>query len=61
MPLIAVTHIPIVVTLGPAVGLGAMAVAAVTSMPLAYLYETGRRTIWAPAVCTPRSTPSSSC
>jgi hypothetical protein len=27
-----------------------MAVAVVTSMPLAYLYETGRRTIWAPAV-----------
>jgi membrane protease YdiL (CAAX protease family) len=50
MPLIAVTHVPIVVTLGPAVGLGAMAVVAVTSMPLAYLYETGRRTIWAPAV-----------
>ena len=50
MPLIAVTHVPIVVALGPAVGLGAMAVAAVTSMPLAYLYETGRRTIWAPAL-----------
>lgn len=50
MPLIAVTHVPIVVTSGPAVGLGAMAVAAVTSLPLAYLYETGRCTIWAPAV-----------
>jgi membrane protease YdiL (CAAX protease family) len=50
MPLIAVTHVPIMATMGPAVGIGALAVAAVTSMPLAYLYETGRRTIWAPAV-----------
>ena len=50
MPLIAVTHVPIMATMGPAVGLGALAVAAVTSLPLAYLYETGRRTIWAPAV-----------
>lgn len=50
MPLIAVTHMPIVFSLGPAVGLGAMAVAAVTSIPFGYLYETGRRTIWAPAL-----------
>jgi membrane protease YdiL (CAAX protease family) len=50
MPLLAITHVPIVLTLGPAVGLGAMAVAAVTSVPFAYLYETGRRTIWAPAL-----------
>jgi len=50
MPLIAVTHVPIAVTVSPAVGLGAMAIAAVTSLPLAYLYETGRCTIWAPAV-----------
>jgi len=50
MPLIAATHLPIVITLGPATGLGAMAVAAVTSMPFAYLYETGRRSIWAPAL-----------
>ena len=50
MPLIAVAHVPIVFTSGPAVGLGAMAVAAVTSVPFAYLYETGLRTIWAPAV-----------
>ena len=27
-----------------------MAVAAVTSIPFAYLYETGRRSIWAPAL-----------
>jgi membrane protease YdiL (CAAX protease family) len=50
MPLVAAAHVPIIVTLGPAVGLGAMAVAAVTSVPLAYVYETGRRSIWAPAL-----------
>ena len=50
MPLIAATHLPIVVTLGPAIGIGAMLVAAVTSMPFAHLYEMGRRTIWAPAL-----------
>jgi membrane protease YdiL (CAAX protease family) len=50
MPLLAATHVPIVVDLGPAVGAGAMAVAAVTSVPFAYLYEMGRRTIWAPAL-----------
>ena len=50
MPLIAVTHLPIVFTLGPAIGPTAMLVAAVTSIPFGYLYETGRRTIWAPAL-----------
>ena len=50
MPLIALSHLPIVLTLGPAIGIGAMAVAAVTSIPLAHLYETGRGTIWAPAM-----------
>jgi membrane protease YdiL (CAAX protease family) len=50
MPLLAATHLPIVLTLGPAIGAGAMAVAAVTSSPFAYLYETGRRSIWAPAL-----------
>ncbi|MDF2977468.1 MAG: intrarane metalloprotease [Actinomycetospora sp.] len=50
MPLIAATHLPIVVTVGPAVGLGAMLVAAVTAIPLGYLYETGRNTVWAPAL-----------
>lgn len=50
MPLIAASHLPIVFTVGPAVGLGAMAVAMVTSVPFSYLYETGRRTIWAPAL-----------
>ena len=50
MPLIAITHLPIVFTLGPAIGLTAMLVAAVTSIPFGYLYETGRHTIWAPAL-----------
>ena len=50
MPLVAAAHVPIVLTMGPAVGLGAMAVAAVTAVPLAYLYETGRRSVWAPAL-----------
>jgi membrane protease YdiL (CAAX protease family) len=50
MPLIAAAHVPIVVTMGPAIGLGAMLVAAVTAFPLGYLYETGGNTVWAPAL-----------
>ena len=50
MPLVAVSHIPIIIGNGLVVGIGAMLVAAVTSIPFAYLYETGRGTIWAPAV-----------
>ncbi|MDD7939745.1 CPBP family intramembrane metalloprotease [Actinomycetospora lutea] len=50
MPLVAVTHVPILVTSGVAVGLGAMAVAATTSIPFAYVFETGRGTVWAPAL-----------
>ncbi|MET0966172.1 MAG: CPBP family intramembrane glutamic endopeptidase [Nakamurella sp.] len=50
MPLIAATHIPIVLTLGPAVGLGAMLVAAVTTIPLSYLYEVGGNSVWAPGL-----------
>jgi membrane protease YdiL (CAAX protease family) len=50
MPLVAAVHVPIVLALGPAVGFGAMAVAAVTAVPLAYLYETGGRSAWAPAL-----------
>ena len=50
MPLIAVTHVPIAVASGPVIGLGAMAVAATTAVPLAYLFETGRGTLWAPAI-----------
>jgi membrane protease YdiL (CAAX protease family) len=50
MPLIAVTHIPIIITAGPAIGLGAMLVAAVTSIPLSRLYVLGGNTLWAPAL-----------
>jgi membrane protease YdiL (CAAX protease family) len=50
MPLVAATHVPIVLTMGVAVGIGAMAVAAVTSLPFAHLYEAGNRTLWAPAL-----------
>jgi hypothetical protein len=50
MPLIAATHVPIVITMGPVIGCGAMLVAAVTSISFSYLYETGRGTIWAPAI-----------
>ena len=50
MPLIAVTHVPIAVASGAVIGLGAMAVAATTAVPLAYLFETGRGTLWAPAI-----------
>jgi membrane protease YdiL (CAAX protease family) len=50
MPLLAATHVPVVLTSGPVVGGAAMLVAAVTTVPLAYLYETGRGTLWAPAL-----------
>jgi membrane protease YdiL (CAAX protease family) len=50
MPLLAATHVPVLVTSGPAVGGAAMLVAAATTVPLAYLYETGRGTVWAPAL-----------
>ncbi len=50
MPLLAAAHVPILITSGPIVGTAALTVAAVTSIPLAYLFDTGRSTIWAPAV-----------
>ena len=50
MPLIAVTHIPIVVTSGPAIGGGAMLVAAVTSIAFSRLYAMGGGTLWAPGL-----------
>jgi hypothetical protein len=48
--LLAATHVPVLVASGPAVGGAAMLVAAVATVPLAYLYETGRDTVWAPAL-----------
>lgn len=50
MPLVAATHIPVLVTSGPVVGMAAIFVAAVTTLPLAHLCELGRGTIWAPAL-----------
>ena len=50
MPLVAVAHVPALVRSGVAVGLAALAVAAVTALPLAHLWELGRGTIWAPAL-----------
>lgn len=50
MPLVVAAHVPILVTSGPAVGLGAMAVAAVTTVSLSRLYEEGGGTLWAPAL-----------
>jgi membrane protease YdiL (CAAX protease family) len=50
IPLIAMTHIPIVVSNGIGVGTLAVLTAAVTCLPFAYLYERGGRTIWPPAI-----------
>ncbi len=50
MPLIAATHLPIIVTNGWLVGGLALLSAAVTCLPLAYLWERGNGTIWAPAI-----------
>ena len=50
MPLIALTHVPIFVANGPVIGTVALISAAITCLPLAYLYERGGRTIWAPAI-----------
>jgi membrane protease YdiL (CAAX protease family) len=50
MPYIAITHLPVTVESGPAVGIAAIALAAITCIPLAHLYELGGRTIWA---CAP--------
>lgn len=50
MPLVVAAHVPIMVSSGPVVGLGAMLVAAVTSFPLGYLYEVSGSTVWAAAL-----------
>jgi membrane protease YdiL (CAAX protease family) len=50
IPLIAITHLPIVITNGPVVGLFAIVVAAVTCLPFGYLWERGGQTIWAAAM-----------
>jgi membrane protease YdiL (CAAX protease family) len=50
MPLVAATHLPVIISSGLTVGVAAMLVAAITSLPLARLFELGRNTLWAPAV-----------
>jgi membrane protease YdiL (CAAX protease family) len=50
VPLIALTHLPIVVSSGFAVGVLATLTAAATCLPFAYLWERGAGTIWAPAL-----------
>jgi membrane protease YdiL (CAAX protease family) len=50
MPLIALTHVPIIVSNGVGVGSLAVLSAVVTCLPLARLYDRGGRTIWAPAI-----------
>jgi membrane protease YdiL (CAAX protease family) len=50
MVILSLTHVPILISSGWVVGLAAMLVAAVTTVPLASLYEQGGATIWAPAL-----------
>ena len=50
MPLIALTHVPIIIGNGWLVGGLAVLTAAVTCIPFSYLWEHGHRTIWAPAL-----------
>jgi hypothetical protein len=45
-----VSHIYLVFTLGPAIGLSSILLAVGTSPALARLYEIGGRTAWAPAL-----------
>jgi membrane protease YdiL (CAAX protease family) len=50
MPLIALTHVPIIIGNGLAIGSLAVLSAAVTCLPLAHLYDRGGRSIWPPAI-----------
>ena len=50
VPLIALTHIPILIGNDWVVALLAVVSAAVTCLPLAYLWERGGHTMWAPAI-----------
>ena len=47
---IALTHFPIILAAGPAIGFGAMLAAAVTSIPLSRLDVLGGHTLWATAL-----------
>jgi membrane protease YdiL (CAAX protease family) len=50
MPLMTLTHVPIMIENGPAVGIAALLVAAITCLPFAYLFDRGSNTIWAAAM-----------
>lgn len=50
IPFIALTHVPIIANNGWLVGLLALLTAAVTCVPLAYLWDRGAGTVWAPAI-----------
>ncbi|XVV08880.1 CPBP family intramembrane glutamic endopeptidase [Actinoplanes sp. CA-131856] len=50
IPLIALTHVPILITSGPMVGLLALTSAAVTCVPFAWLWERGGHSMWPPAI-----------
>lgn len=50
VPLIALTHVPIVLTNGFAIGVLATITAGVTCLPFAYLWERGGQTVWAAAL-----------
>jgi membrane protease YdiL (CAAX protease family) len=50
MPFLALTHLPIIESSGIAVGGIAVVTAIITCVPLAYLWERGGRTVWAPAL-----------
>lgn len=50
VPLIALTHVPIIAGNGVAIGAVAVLTAAVTCLPFAYLWERSGRTVWAPAI-----------
>jgi membrane protease YdiL (CAAX protease family) len=50
VPLIALTHVPIIAGNGVAIGTLAVLTAAVTCLPFAYLWEQSGRTVWAPAI-----------
>jgi membrane protease YdiL (CAAX protease family) len=50
MPLIALTHVPIIASNGLGVGTLAVVTAIITCLPFAKLYDRGGNTIWAPAI-----------
>jgi membrane protease YdiL (CAAX protease family) len=50
MPLLALTHVPIILDSGVAVGSLAVLTAAAVCFPLARLYDRGGRTVWGPAI-----------